>query len=307
MSQATLLTRYRALLKPSPIDGFPDLLLFRPLAFLLVQVLKRFPVTPNQVSFSSIAVGLLSGVAFAQGTRRSFAFAGVLCALAAVLDCADGMLARLKGTGTPLGRLVDGAVDYTNSLAVLTGLAIGVSKADPDLPLPGWALAALAGISLGAHCLAVDHFRSQFAYHALGAKNSVFDEIRASGETLAGLDAQGGHRFQRFVLRIYLAYHRFQSRLVPQPRRLDPRAYARWNAPTLRAWQLIELSAHILVLAVSAVLFRPGLYFFYTIAAANAWLLIMIPIQRFADRKVAELSPSPRPAADGQALRDDLS
>lgn len=307
MSQGTLLTRYRALLKPSPIDGFPDLLLFRPLAFLLVQVLKRFAVTPNQVSFSSIAVGFLSAVAFAQGTRRSFAVAGVLYALAAVLDCADGMLARLKGTGTPLGRLVDGAVDYANSLAVLTGLAIGVSRAGLDLPLTGWALTALAGVSLGAHCLAVDHFRFQFAYQALGAKNSVFDEIRARGENLADLEGQGGHRFQRLVLRIYLAYHRFQSRLVPRPRRLDPRAYARWNTPTLRAWQLIELSVHVLVLAVSAVLFRPGLFFFYTIVAANAWLLIMIPVQRFADRKVAELSPGPRRAADGQALPDDLS
>src|SRR5512142_497432 len=80
MPQESLLSRYRALTKPTPIEGFPDLLIFRPVAFLLVQVLKRSPITPNQVSFSAIAVGLLSGLSFAVGTRASFAAGGLLYA-----------------------------------------------------------------------------------------------------------------------------------------------------------------------------------------------------------------------------------
>ncbi|MBM3306184.1 MAG: hypothetical protein FJY79_09650, partial [Candidatus Aminicenantes bacterium] len=56
-----LISEYRALLKPLAIEGAPDLLIFRPVAFLLVQLLKRFPITPNQVSFSAIGTGLLCG------------------------------------------------------------------------------------------------------------------------------------------------------------------------------------------------------------------------------------------------------
>lgn len=307
MPQESLLSRYRALTKPTPIEGFPDLLIFRPVAFLLVQVLKRSPITPNQVSFSAIAVGLLSGLSFAVGTRASFAAGGLLYALAAVLDCADGMLARLKGSGTALGRIVDGAVDYTNSVAVMTGLAIGISRAGLETPLTAFGLTALAGVSMMAHCLAVDHFRSLFAFQALGARNSVRDEIEAREATLAAARAEGGHHLLRSALKVYLAYSRLQSRLVPQLRKRDAGVYARWNTATLRGWQLIELSVHILVLAAAALLFRPGLFFFYAIVAANAWMLIMIPVQSWADRKVAAREPGPWPAPDGQAVRDGLS
>ncbi len=305
--QGSLLSRYRALTKPSPIEGIPDLLIFRPVAFLLVQALKRFPITPNQVSFSAIAIGLLSGLSFALGTRPGFAAGGLLYALAAVFDCADGMLARLRGTGTALGRIVDGAVDYANSVAVMTGLAIGVSRAGLLEPGPAFALTALAGVSMVAHCLAVDHFRGLFAYHALGAKNSVRGEIEAREATLAAARAEGGHHLLRSVLKGYLAYSRIQSRLAPRPRKLDAGAYARFNTPALRGWQLLELSVHILVLAAAALLFRPGLFYLYAIVAANAWMLIMIPVQRWADRKVAAQSPGPWPAPDGQAVRDGLS
>jgi len=307
MTRGTLLSRYRALLKPLPIEGLPDLLLFRPIAYPIVQVLKKFPVTPDQVSYSAISTGLLSGFCFALGTRLSFALAGLFYALTASLDCADGMLARLKRSGTPLGRVIDGAVDYTNSVAILTGLAIGVARAGFYPLFEAWAVTAVAGISLGVHCIVVDHYRCQYAFQVWGSRSSVFDEIRLQEESLKALRAEGGHRLLRFVLTASLGYHRLQARIAPPGRRFDARTYARLNVVALRAWQMIELSAHIVVLIVAALLFKPRIFYFYTIVVANLWLLVLAPIQYVLNRRVAALSAAMDPPTDGQALSDGIS
>jgi phosphatidylglycerophosphate synthase len=313
MAKDTLLARYRALLKPLAIEGLPDLLLLRPIAFGLVQVLKRYPVTPDQVSFSSISMGLAAGLSFASGTRRGFALGGIFYLLAAVLDCADGMLARLKGSGSPLGRIIDGSIDYTNGVFVMVGLAAGLDRAGIVVPLGPWPLTALAGVSLALHCVVMDHFRCRYACQALGVKASVVDDIRTHEEALEDLRAKGGHRLLRFILGASLRYHQLQARIAPAERRIDPRIYARLNAPILRAWQAIELSLHILILMIAALLFRPGIFFFYAIVFANAWLLLLAPIQYLVDRRVVAMSRpgsgttgSDQPA-DGHAPADGIS
>ena len=307
MAEGSLLARYRALLKPLPIEGLPDLLLFRPIAFGFVQILKKYPVTPDQVSLSSISMGLVGGLSFALGTRLGFALGGIFYLLAAVLDCTDGMLARLKKSGTPFGRIIDGAIDYTNGMFVLIGLAAGLDRAGIAVPFGPWPLTALAGVSLALHCIVMDHFRGRYAFQALGVKTSVFDAIRDHEETLEDLRVKGGRRLLRFVLGASLRYHRIQARIAPAERRLDPRIYARFNTVLLRAWQGLELSLHILILAIAALLFRPGIFFFYAIVVANAWLLILAPVQYLVDRRVAALSAAAVAPPDGQGPGNGLS
>jgi phosphatidylglycerophosphate synthase len=295
-----LLSDYRALLKPLALEGAPDLFIFRPVAFLLVQILKRFPVTPNQVSFSAIGTGLLCGFFLALGTRRSFFVAGLIYLLTVVLDCADGMLARLKKSGTPLGRVVDGVIDYSNGVAVMIGLGIGTSRMGLDLPLGTWGCVALAGASMALHCVVVDYFRGQYAFHALGAQDSLSGDIRRQEAMLEALKKEGRGRFRRLVLDLSLAYHRAQARLAFGERRYDAREYARYNRWTLRGWFAIELTVHILVVVVAAFLYDPRIFFVYAIVIANAWLLVMAPVQYFINRKVAARSRPPAPGGGGR-------
>lgn len=297
---------YRALLKPLAIEGAPDLFVFRPVAFILVQALKKFPITPNQVSFSAIGTGLLCGVFLALGTRRSFLLAGLFYLLTVVLDCADGMLARLKKSGTPLGRVVDGFIDYSNGLAAMIGLGIGTSRMGLDLPLGPWGCVALAGASMALHCAVVDYFRGQYMFHARGSKDSLFDDIRRQEAMLESLNEEGRRPFRRGVLRVSLAYHRAQARVAAGPRRFDAREYARHNRWTLRGWFMIELSVHIVVLVVSAFLYDPRIFFFYTIVLANAWLLLMVPVQYLVNRRIAARSQPPVLAEDGRRAGDGI-
>ena len=85
-----------------------DLLFYRPIAFAIVKLIYRLPITPNQVTLLSLGAGLVAAYYFSLGTAGAFIAAAVWYAVTNILDCCDGMLARLQGSGTPLGRLIDG-------------------------------------------------------------------------------------------------------------------------------------------------------------------------------------------------------
>jgi phosphatidylglycerophosphate synthase len=102
--------------------------LHNPLAAGFVQLLKGTSVTPNQVTYFSVFVGLVSAYTFSIGTLQAFFFAGILLEIVLILDCVDGQLARAKGCSSDLGRLLDGIAGYVIYLSVLTGIMIGIDK-----------------------------------------------------------------------------------------------------------------------------------------------------------------------------------
>ena len=69
-------------------------------------------------------MGIIGTLLFTRGTSEAL-FAGAICLIIYdVFDCADGQLARLKGTGTITGRIVDGFADYI--VVVLTYFGIRI-------------------------------------------------------------------------------------------------------------------------------------------------------------------------------------
>jgi phosphatidylglycerophosphate synthase len=104
-----------------------------PIAKRFVEVLKNTFVTPNQVTYLSVAVGFASGYSFSQGTGVSSAIGGLLLELTLVLDCVDGQLARAKKMASDWGRLIDGIAGYFAYLAVIFGIMTGYSEFRPAL------------------------------------------------------------------------------------------------------------------------------------------------------------------------------
>lgn len=97
----------------------------RPLAALLVRVLARTAVTPNQVTLAAFFIGLGGAFAFSQGTPGSFALGAALAQLSSVVDCADGMLARSKGRMTDFGAYLDLVLDRVNEFFLMVGAVLG--------------------------------------------------------------------------------------------------------------------------------------------------------------------------------------
>ena len=281
-----LLTDYKALLKNPAIEENIDLLIFRPLAFGLVKLVQRFPVTPNQLSLSSIVFGVLSGIMFSFGTKQSFIYGGILYGLTRVLDCSDGMIARLKNNGTPVGRIVDGIVDYINAIAVFVGMGIGLTKSGLSLPVNPWILLLIAGICMAIHAMINDYYKQEFRVHVIGEKISNRDERKIFESELFKLKQTNIKPVDQVIITIFLKYLEIQGPGSNKTITYDQKKYLLFNKIMLRFWTTIATSGYILMIMISAFLFEPKLFFFFSIVAANIWMFFILIVQIGVNKKI---------------------
>lgn len=96
-------------LKPKATEELLDYIFFRRVAARLVPFFIGVKMTPNQISFLSLAFGLLSSVFLWQ---KLFFLSGISAIVTMIVDCCDGQVARLTGQTSPMGRVLDGLVDF---------------------------------------------------------------------------------------------------------------------------------------------------------------------------------------------------
>lgn len=131
-------------------DGPIARYLNRPLSTALSRQLVKTAVTPNQLSFANLGVGLLSAAFAAVGGYVPFLVSGALFHLASVLDGTDGEVAKLTFRTSPKGQWIDTLCDQVSYFAFLVGVIIGVYRMGlPEFYLDmGW-------IALGAGSLSM--------------------------------------------------------------------------------------------------------------------------------------------------------
>jgi CDP-diacylglycerol---glycerol-3-phosphate 3-phosphatidyltransferase len=90
---------------------------FQPLARLLVFC----HITPNQISWASLILGIFAGTCLAFG---HFGSGAVLATFSAILDSLDGIVARLTSQSSDAGEVLDATVDRYVEFFFLGGLVI---------------------------------------------------------------------------------------------------------------------------------------------------------------------------------------
>jgi len=109
-----------------PARLFP---LVRHLSRRLTPWLLRTPLSPNQITVSSVTVSLFGAWLFLDGGYRA-GVGGALCLVAGyVLDNCDGEVARRRDLSTRFGALLDTAGDWLTHTAFFAALGIGVAQA----------------------------------------------------------------------------------------------------------------------------------------------------------------------------------
>tara|TARA_B100000378_G_scaffold149650_1_gene120818 strand:- start:543 stop:1202 length:660 start_codon:yes stop_codon:yes gene_type:complete len=131
----------------------PDLEHRRPLASrqtawaqATVRMLAKTPITPNQISFLSMVMAGIAGLAFAFSSDAAGALrivlllaAALFCQLRLLCNLFDGMLAVEAGRAADDGPFWNEAPDRVADTLILVGAGYGAGM--PEL---GWAAAALA-------------------------------------------------------------------------------------------------------------------------------------------------------------------
>jgi len=272
----SLLSEYTASLKHPEAEEFLDLVAFRPLAFILVKGVLPFPITPNQITIVAILFGIAAGILYGFGTPDSFFIAATLYAFSNILDCADGMVARLKRNGTEVGRIIDGVADYVTSIAVYLGLGVGLTRMGVDLPLGTWTVVIIAGISHALHAFLFDYYRNEFLACLRGETSATAQELAESRQRLEDLRQARSGFFRRALILLYIRYSALQVRGGGgRDSGVDAQDYVERNRLVLRLWSFVGSTTHIAALVVMTYIDRIDLFFFYAAVAANVWMILL--------------------------------
>lgn len=105
-----------------PVDAWWTVIVIDPIAVRMVALVReRVAVTPTRLTAAAHLLGLVSAVAFARG---HLVVAALLFEIRFVLDCADGKLARVRGSSSAAGAFFDYVGDYIVVGANVVGVAL---------------------------------------------------------------------------------------------------------------------------------------------------------------------------------------
>lgn len=268
------------MLKMRELEEIPDLIIYRPVAFLFVKAVCRTNIRPDQISFSAILMGIIAGYFYSMGNDRAFATAAVFYLLFNILDCSDGMLARLNKSGTMAGRVIDGISDYIATIAVYTGLAIGFA-AKSQKPLLWFILLIFTGISSGVHSISVDYYRNRFVDFVKGGKSNFETDIIKFRREFISLRKSKKGKISRLILRLYLGYTHLQGSFFTKKKEPElnakPEEYYEKNKKMIRFWVLLGPSMEITLLIIFSFLNRIDIFIltiliFFNFLAVALWI-----------------------------------
>lgn len=153
---------YRETKKPK--DILWNRFVARPLAAVVVAPLARTPVTPNQITFASLATFVCAMVVLALRPGHLWLVgAAVLLELSYVLDCADGQLARLQRRSSPAGAHLDFLMDELKAFLLVAACGIRLWQSDGH---ELWLLEALLGLVIVAGAISMTTFMRRPEYLA---------------------------------------------------------------------------------------------------------------------------------------------
>lgn len=115
---------YRSSKKKKDINRFTEYVC-RPPAALFVYLVRNTRITPNQVTFLSFLVAVAAGAMLVFGPGYGWLLgAAVVYEISFILDCADGQLARLRGTTSKVGHLLDFLMDEIKAMLIFGCVAV---------------------------------------------------------------------------------------------------------------------------------------------------------------------------------------
>jgi len=253
------------------VEEWADRVFFGPAGWRIATALMPTRVSPDAVTFASLVLGVVAGHLLWY-TNGWINLAGVgLFIWSDILDSADGQLARLRGTSTRLGRILDGLADSARFLSLYLHLAA-------RLYMTGW---GWSGIALGLGGLfshayqaaAVDFIRHAYLYFAVG-KGS---ELEVGSEDYSGI---AGWLYRDYLRRQSWLFPRttelartFAGRTIPEGLSRTWAERQRWVVAGC-AW--IAQNIRWLLLAVTVVPGWPAAYCWIVVGPLNAVLIFLI-------------------------------
>jgi len=213
--------------KGQEVEEWVDLRFFRPIGIRIARALAPTSVSPDQVTLWSLIVGLAAGHCFVYASPWINLLGFALFIVSDLFDSADGQLARLRGTSTQFGRILDGLSDNARFANLYIHVIVRLVHVDGWSVWPALVLAVAAGLSHSWQSAAIDCIRN--AYLELGVASGGELDLPEDLSHTEGQSSSGARRdslLRRVGRAAYRAYVRRQQLLCPVTMRLVRRVRA---------------------------------------------------------------------------------
>ncbi|MFJ6571090.1 CDP-alcohol phosphatidyltransferase family protein [Streptomyces sp. NPDC091292] len=173
-------------------DAWWTVLLVDPVATPLVRVTAKWTrITPNQITWAALLLGLVSAGFFAMGDWRWLIVGAVLYHVSFILDCMDGKVARLTGRGSVFGAWLDYIFDRIRVMACAIALMWGQYDRTGDTVY----------IWLAAGVVFLDGLRYLNALEIFKTRHNMRKQIKARMRAARQAEDESGVAFMEDLLR----------------------------------------------------------------------------------------------------------
>ena len=310
MTSLTRLPPFASVIKSREVEDPINLWVHRPLAYAFVALVYRTPVTPNQITFLAVVVGLMAAACFYVGTPAAMVAGGCLLWSSAILDGADGILARAKRMFSDAGRSLDGASD-----AVVAASTVGMGFYHVWVQRHDLLELALMPIALGlslVHVYSYDYYKEAFLQHTNPSWNGAPERVSDIEARLERMIAARDPWPLVVSTQMHVGVLTSQQRVVRWTNPAAQRAglqfpvneesvaiYRKYNTGLMQLWAAISLAPHSYGMAICAMFDRLDIYLWLRVVLANLLFVIALFWQRRATRRTREalshagLAPTP--------------
>lgn len=266
--------------KGAAIEEWTDTVFFRPIGLRIARACLPTRLTPDHVTMMALGFGLIAGHLLFYNNVALNAIGVALFIVSDIFDSADGQLARMRGTSTRFGKILDGISDglrFANLYVHLIARLIVAGDA--------WWLVVPLGVAAGlAHARqsgAVDYIRQLYMYLAEGGGGefNLADDMAEMPMRTTVEAAQ---------VRFYRNYLDRTSRMLPRSVELVRRVRGgqrtadladRWTElqlPVVRQCAWIGQNIRFLLLAVTVVPGYPAAFLWVTLVPMSCVLMAIL-------------------------------
>jgi hypothetical protein len=290
---------FSQLLKSRDVEDPVNLWVHRPLAYAFCKLVFRTPVTPNGITLFAITLGLVAAGCWFDGSRSAMIWGGALLWVSAIMDGADGILARAKNMQSAFGRALDGTADMVVGLSTAVACLWHLFANGADLTMLGLGLGAVA--LTGFHLNLYDFYKELHLRQTRLDRGGEGDDAERAAQLKAQADAQHAPWYTRLSMTFYADYNVFQENLI---RRTNPLAlrllkgvarnpqsaelYRATNRAPMRLWMAVSLAPHSYLFAIFGMADRLDLYLWLRLTLMNVLFLLGLALQKKATTQTVD-------------------
>ncbi len=305
MTLAALVKEYKSSIKSRDTEEKLDLVLYRPLGFIIAKISHILGLTPTMLSIAGVISGLGAAWFYLDvNNTSSLVVASLLFILSGVFDSSDGQLARISGQSTRLGMILDGICDS------LVMILVYIAASLPFIQHYGWPFIFFTLGALFLHSSQsslLDFYHREYLYFGYGKTENDAYWNPTIKEARTGI-SQSSRPLETLFRKLHFNWVREQQILTtrdnearfsmrkillgPDEQKKDQlkQTYRKHNLALLTFWRLLGPNFHIIMMIIFIFLHRFDLYLLLVdYIALNLVIIVAGKIQKRQDDKMLRI------------------